>query len=446
MKKQLFFLSAVFILFASACKKDVLDEIKPVSPTIQLSFATELSAIGFPFLNTEITLTNKVNGVILKAKADANGVVNFSNISPGNYSIVASQIISATDYTSISGIYSADAMSFNGSLETNITTDNAALSIVLKSGRLGNWVIKQVYHGGSSTSNGAIFRDQFLEIYNNSNEVLYADSLYFAQIFGKNTRVASVDVTKPAFLPNGQYNWSNSIGMTNQSTANTNYVYLKTLYMIPGTGKQYPVQPGGSIIIAQNAQNHKTPYTGADGASVSVKDPSLTIDLSKAEFETYLGNVPGINPLASDVDNPSITNVKVLTSGGNRDMILNNNGYEAIVLFKTPLDPLKWPSFPDPEATSVTSATTLFTQLPVSVIIDGVDIAHTTAASRAAKRLPDAVDAGFSFTAGGAYSSQSIIRKTSKTVSGRRILKDMNNSTEDFDYLLLADPTKTVFK
>ncbi|MGF1925947.1 MAG: hypothetical protein ACQUHE_17365 [Bacteroidia bacterium] len=38
------------------------------------------------------------------------------------------------------------------------------------------------------------------------------------------------------------------------------------------------------------------------------------------------------------------------------------------------------------------------------------------------------------------------MRKTSKTVAGRRILKDSNNSTADFDYLTIADVSKTVFK
>ncbi|MDQ7950062.1 MAG: DUF4876 domain-containing protein, partial [Pedobacter sp.] len=253
-----------------------------------------------------------------------------------------------------------------------------------------------------------------------------------------------VDVTQPAFQSNGQYNWTNSINM-NVPNANTDYIYIKSLLMIPGTGKKYPVQPGSSIIIAQNALNHKASYTGSDGKAYAVKQPELTIDLSGADFETYYGDVPGVNPLGSDVDNPLVANVKVLMTD-DRDMILNNNGYEGIAIFKMKTDPMNLPGFAAPDTKTITSATILYKQLPIGQVLDAVDIAHTTPASRAAKRMPDPIDAGFTFTQGGAYSSQSVIRKTSKTVNGRRILKDTNNSTNDFDYLTIADPTKTVFK
>jgi len=445
MNKSLLLLSAIFILFTASCKKDSLDEVQSVSQSFQLSFAAESADLGLSAVNTELTLTNKANGLVLKAKSDANGAVNFTSITPGNYSVVASLIINAADYLKLTGIYTEDDIAFNGSLDASIVAGSAPLALNLKSGRLGNWVIKQIYYGGSNTTNGAVFRDQFIELYNNSNEVLYADSLYISQVHGGSTRISSLDLTKPAYLANGRFNWANSIGMTG-TNPNTDYVYAKTLYMIPGTGKQYPVQPGTSIIIAQNAQNHKAAYIGADGDAVSVKDPSLTIDLSKADFEVYYGNISTVNPLSSDVDNPGVPNVKVLLTGGIRDMILNNNGYEAIVVFKTTVDPLSLKSFPAPDETAVTSATKLYTQIPVSALIDGVDIAHTVAASRSAKRLPDGIDAGFTFTLGGSYTSQSVIRKTSKSLSNRRVLKDTNNSTEDLDYLTLADATKTVFK
>ena len=443
MKKILLFL-VTFVVFLSSCKKDKLDELEPVKASFQINFTAAVKDLGLSFSNAEITLTNKGDGKINKAKADADGKVVFESITPGNYTAVATLTVSATDYSTLTGTYTAQDIVFNGSLETNIISGTGVLNITLQSGKLGDWIIKQIYYSGSSTSNGALFRDQFLEIYNNSNEVLYADSLYTAQIYGKNTRVSSVDITLPAYQSNGQFNWANSINMTT-ANANTNYVYLKTLLMIPGTGKQYPVQPGASIIIAQNAQNHKASYVGADGKAISVKNPDLTIDLSGADFETYFGNVPGINPLASDSDNPLVTNVNVIITD-DRDMILNNNGYDAIAIFKMKEDPLTLPGFAAPDIKTIISTTILYKQLPIGLIIDGVDLAHTVSASRAAKRLPDNIDSGFSFTLGGAYSSQSIIRKTSKTVNSRRILKDTNNSSEDFDNLTMADPTKTVFK
>jgi len=443
MKKSLLPLLACFIVFFAACKKNVLDEVQPVQATFQLSFDANTKDLGLAFTNTEITLTNKMDGTINKAKADKDGKVVFGSIAPGNYSAVASLTVKAADYSSVTGSYTAQDIVFNGSLEASVTSTSGNLAIVLKSGTLGNWVIKQVYYGGSSASNGAVFRDQFIEVFNNSNEVLYADSLHIALVYGKNTRVSSVDVTQSIYQSNGQLNWASAIGM-NSSKPNEDFIYLKSILMIPGTGKQYPVQPGNSIIIAQNAQNHKGAYTGTDGKTITVKNPELTIDLSKADFETYYGDVPGINQLASDSDNPIVPNVKVLMTD-DRDMILNSNGYEAIAIFKID-DAAKLAAFPSPETKAVSSATIYYKQLPNNLVIDAVDIANTTASSRAAKRIPDALDAGFTFTLGGSYSSQSVIRKTSTTAGGRRILKDTNNSTADFDYLTIADATKTVFK
>jgi hypothetical protein len=211
--------------------------------------------------------------------------------------------------------------------------------------------------------------------------------------------------------------------------------------MIPGTGKQYPVLPGNSIIIAATAINHQAPFTDNNGKSVTVKDPSLTVDLSKAEFEVYLGNQPGINPYPSDLDAPAV-NVTVISANGNRELILDNLGRDAIVIFKTTADVKAWDKYATPDVSQVTVTTDLFTQIPVQYITDGVNLQHAVSASRIAKRLPEVVDAGEAFVPGGSYSSQSVVRKVSKTVNGRVILKDTNNSLNDFGYLPKADASK----
>ena len=445
MRKSLFTILSLIAILFTACKKDRLDELKGVDANFQLHFTTDIKDLGLSFKNAELTLTNKTDGRILNGKADSLGRVILESVTPGNYSIVATMTIQPTDYLAATGSTIAQELVFNGSLETNILNGVGVLNIDLKSGTVGNWLLKQIYYGGSSTSNGAVFRDQFIEIYNNSNQVLYADSLYISQVFGKNTRVSSVDITQPAYQSNGQLNWEKSIGMK-ESNPNTDYVYMKSILMIPGNGKQYPVQPGKSIIIAQNALNHKASYVGADDEPVTVKDPSLTVDLFKADFETYYGDLEGINPLASDIDNPLVPNVKVLARGGDRDMILNSNGYEAIVIFKMSAPITSLSQYVSPEITAVSATSTYYRQLPIKSIIDGVDIAHTTASSRAAKRLPDPIDAGFAFTLGGSYSSHSVMRRASKTVDGRVILKDTNNSSQDFISIPMADATKSVFK
>ncbi|MCH5715179.1 DUF4876 domain-containing protein [Niabella hibiscisoli] len=56
--------------------------------------------------------------------------------------------------------------------------------------------------------------------------------------------------------------------------------------------------------------------------------------------------------------------------------------------------------------------------------------------------MPISLDATGAFVTGGQYSSQSLIRKITKTVDGRRILQDTNNSANDFETKTKADPSK----
>lgn len=53
------------------------------------------------------------------------------------------------------------------------------------------------------------------------------------------------------------------------------YVYATIIWRIKGTGQQYPLQPGQSVIIASIAANHQ--QINADGGP--------TVDLTSAEFE-----------------------------------------------------------------------------------------------------------------------------------------------------------------
>lgn len=431
----------------AACKRDNFNELKPVAITIDIAFDATAKPYNFPVKNSKIILTNLTNGNIVEGKTDENGTLNLTSVSPGNYDIEATLSISPADYFIATGTMPEVDVVFNAVLKSqSVIQEKNHLSLELKAGKLGDWIIKQIYYAGSHTSNGAMFRDQFIEVYNNSNEVLYADSLCFSQVFGTNTKLTAIDMTKGYYqVTTKQFDWTKSIGMID-SKANTDYVYAKSLFMIPGTGTEHPVQPGNSIIIAATALNHKSPFTGADGKTISVKDPSLTIDLSNADFEVYLGNYPGVNPLASDVDNPAVTNLTVLSRGGNRDLIMDATGRDAYVVFKAPSNVANWAKYPAPDETVIGTSTDLYTQIPIKYISDGVEIETPLDANRLPKKLGAALDAGAVFVSKGQYSSQSLIRKTAKTINGRNVLSDSNNSKNDFAELNIPDVTKTVFK
>lgn len=452
--KRIIFLSSLFMLcLAAGCKKDQGLDAKPVSMSVALSFDEQIRDFNLPLQNAEITATNLLTGQTSKGIADAQGVVNFGSLTQGVYDVTATLSIAADKYNSITQTTVNDDVIFNGSLSNqSISSENTQLTLVLKSGRLGGWVIKQLYYAGSDQKNGAIFRDQFIEIYNNSTEVMYADSLCFGQVEGNATAITKIDQSKGIYQASGQFDWSKSIG-NGIARANEDYLYAASLYRVPsdGTGKKYPVQPGGSIIIAQNAQNHKVSWAG-NGSVYNVGDPGLTVDLSKADFEAYLVDYLKITKgttksFASDADNLGITNLDVIAEYSN-DMIFDNLGREGIIVFKTSKDLKQFELIPQPDVKAITSSTKYKIRLPLAdlTLFDALEIQPASADARIPKKFTDDLDAGFTFVPGGSYSSQSVIRKTGKIVAGRRVLMDTNNSSNDFDYLERADATKSVFK
>lgn len=431
------------IIFWSCKKIDLRPELNPVNISINVSYDTTKGNFYLPLKKIGIKIENLWNNKINQSETDAEGNTSFENISAGVYNITAAITISKDEFNALTGQFLEDDVTLNATL-TNITINNrldSTLKLKLELGRIGGLVIKQIYYAGSDTRNGASFRDQFIEIYNNSNDTIYADSLYIAQVFGSNT--VSPDYTKGFFINSGnmkgQYDWTKSIGMPDGIRANDDFIYAKSLYRIPGNGRDYPMAPGTSIILAQTAVNHKAPYSNSTGGSVDIKDPSLTIDLSKADFEVYLAPYLA-SPLASDVDNPAVPDLVMLDYTG-KDWLLDNPGRDAFAIFKTDDDiPSTYAKYPNPTALAVTSSTTTHYQIPNDLIIDAVEIQPNTPTSRVPKKLQSKFDAGFAFCPAGSYSSQSIIRKTLRKIGGRVVLIDTNNSTNDFDFLEMVEP------
>ncbi len=424
----------LFLPFIS-CKKDNTPGIQPLDIKLNLTYASENFNTKLDLSKAIVKITNlatKTSGTYSASQ----GAVNLTSIMPGEYDIDASITIPKEQYNSLTGESSKEDVTFNASLKKISLTSSTTLDLELIAGLLGDFVIKQIYYAGSDNKEGALFRDQFFEVYNNTDRVLYADSLYFGRLWGRQSPTSQSDY----YQPNGQLDWSKSLGMGGGESANTDYVYLRDLFMIPGNGKTYPVEPGKSIVIAQNALNHKAPFVGNNGKEVAIKNPDLTVDLSKANFEVYYGDIAGKTPFATDIDNAAVPNVEILDYTGN-DWILDNLGRDGYVIFKhanrSDVENLK--SYTEPSISVPTSTAKRYRQLPVRWIMDAVEVQPNTEDARIPKKLTASQDAGFTFAPLGGYSSQSVIRKTERTTNGVRKLRDTNNSTADF-MVIKANP------
>lgn len=388
----------------------------------------------------KITITNTNSSEKYEILTNEAGEAVFQNVIPGVYDINATITLNKTEFTSTFGYTpDADEVIFNASIgQTLVNTENTSKEITLKTARLGDLVIKQIYYAGSHTTQGASFRDQFIEIYNNSNEVIYADGLYLGQAYGvlNNTTTEYVQA-------NGQWDWSRSIGMTVGAVANTDYTYCDYIYQIPGTGNQYPIQPGESIVIAQSALNHKSPLVDNDGEAIEVVNPELTIDLSTADFEvnyTAFRADLGLEPFRSDIENPAVPNLNITYVGrpgayhATTDMVFDNQGRDSFIIFRA--ENFNFNDYALPNVLTLTSSTKFFVQIPANIVIDGVETQHVS--NNIPKRLPETLDISAT-KVNTAFSTESVIRKTKQIVDGRTILLDTNNSASDFS-IIKANP------
>jgi len=390
MKSSVHLLIAFLVITAigmQACKKSGSDT-PALSYTVTLSYPDNYAETKAS--NATVTLTNSTTNVKSTATTNAEGVATFTGILPGNYQLSAAKTLDAATALALTGF---DTEVFLNAAATNqlISADGGA-SLQLQGSKVGGLVFKQIFYTGTKTpANGNYSADQFYEIYNNSTDVIYADSLYLGESGGT-----------PGIS-------SASIPFAFSRTAGN--VYVQNVWMIPGTGKTYPVQPGASIIISSNAINHKTDAGGNAN--------SVDLGAGISDFEGYVSST------GRDVDNPAVTNLELTYYGLSTNNWLATVFGPSMVIFRTK-DINALPKLAEPGSTNPR----LYIEVPGADVIDAVDcLANANAVNF--KRFPSALDAGFMYCSA-SYVGESVIRKVRSTVNGRKILQDTNNSSSDF--------------
>lgn len=435
--KQSILLLILPVLVLIGCNRDDdfgKNEIKPVPFTVNIKYdASKYPSVADKGVaNVTVILKNSATEDQIIGKTNANGDLVPDAVLPGTYSVQAELQLKQNEYEQQIGEETSYEIVHFGGFDEKVTINaNTSSKLVrITSGNLGDLVIKQYYYAGSDTKLGANFRDQFIEIHNNSDQTIYADGLYLVFLEG-NTNNNPTTYT----LPNGQYDWSKTAG--GGSAANTDYVYSNIFIKIPGNGSQYPILPGKSIVIAQTAINHKMPFDDINGTGVAIQEPDRTVDLSHADFETYMGDYNtsiGKKPFAWDIQNIMVPDMLVsYWSIASNDLILNVTSMLGLgILRATDAEVASWQKVASPKAPTGT----LFLQIPKNYIIDGIDI--TDKEQKAPKDFPADIDASRTFIVNAAgqaeatFTGFSVIRKTKEMINGRVVLQDTNNSANDF--------------
>jgi hypothetical protein len=310
----------------------------------------------------------------------------------------ATFLLEAGTYT-FSATQTTDEFVFNG-ITANQTVNATSLAFVVDlvaASRKGGLVIKEIYYTGSLTpASGSYYSDQFVEIYNNSDSVIYLDNLCLSVMDPNSSATENVWAAQTSKLPMTFHTWTWA-----------------------GNGTSHPLQPRTSVVVAQDGFNHKSDAAG---------NPNSPVDLGNAHYETYVEAQPTIK----DVDYAGVPNLTLVytTTTTSNDWLMPVFG-PALVIFRLPIAYTTYASNPDNFMTKPGStASTEYLMIDPSYVIDAVECVRVEEDKRF-KRVPVALDAGMVWC-NGTYTSQSVRRKVEKIIDGKVYYKDTNNSSEDF--------------
>ena len=272
-----------------------------------------------------------------------------------------------------------------------------SLVVVLSSSNA--FVIKEFYFSGClSPAGNSYSADQYIEIYNNSAELKYADG---------------ISILEHESYATGTNFWNYM----------TDSIVVKMLWTIPGDGDDCPVNPGESIVIARDAFDHKGDPNG---------NPLSPVNMGNADYEFWVDH-----PSGDDIDYPGSPNmVEDLFVFRGNDVAFHMRGGSAVALAYISSDPIERKNYIDNNLVQKESAggsnERWYCKIANDMVLDAVEVvsdeAHATY-----KRLPIVLDAGYTFVPSGPKSGKCIRRKIKYVVEGRTVYQDTNNSTEDFD-------------
>jgi hypothetical protein len=254
MKKNLF-ASIIAMLTVGMTLTSCSDDKTPIVPQTAVSLEIPANLENVDLSGAKVVMTNVATQSAHVVSSD-----NLFQKNGNKYQVLINDLEEGTYNITISGHLDFTLNNVAGQKDFEITSENVKISetsaavqmVVSTFTAQGGFVISEIFFTGTSTAEGKSYSgDQYIRITNNSDVTLYADS---------------IAVLESAFLTTQKQEYTPDIMSTDFS--------VQACYMIPGTGKSVPVEPGASLTLAVNAINH------------TAEQPN-SIDLSQADFEFY---------------------------------------------------------------------------------------------------------------------------------------------------------------
>lgn len=277
---------AVFLVLAS-CSKD--EEV--INSQMRICLQLPMNLDNATLEQAQATLINIETRAIYNVndfKLEGDNYVATVVVPEGRYNITASGNISySIGSSSTTTTMKAEVLGVE--VSSNNTASAAVILLFNNYNAEAGMVIEEIFFT-STTFSGTqrpYTDDQYIILTNNSDHLIYADSLA---------------IVESKFQSDMQ--WELTPDLMKDA------VTVSWLYLIPGDGTSVPVEAGESLLIALNAKNHTVIN-------------SNSIDLSGAQFEFY-----DVSPNTEffDEDNPDATNLIKWYSDLWSYTMLNNKG------------------------------------------------------------------------------------------------------------------------
>ena len=252
----------------------------------------------------EVQLLRNGSATWQVAETDADGVATFENVLKSRYRIFAGRTLSSAEAVGEPIRAFGDGMTFDVT-----SVGDVPVELRMLADRTDGLVISEVstWSPPPAETSGTYTAARYLELHNNSSQTLFLDGMLLGQ-----------SVWTRESLPT-------PCAASLQARSDPSGVYARRIIQFPGSGGEYPIQPGETVLVAGIAIDH-TPV-----------HPQL-FDLSDARFE--LGQTAG-------ADNPAVPNMLdvgfdpfVETTGGQPGVVLSASN---AVFLAEPLDPQSLP-------------------------------------------------------------------------------------------------------
>lgn len=398
-----FFIAATLLMFA-ACSDDN-NEVPPAKTSLTLHINMPISVEQPQLKQLDAVFTEVTSGQTTHAKEfTAAGEGSYTLTTPlkaGTYNLAVNGVVSYTLNGATQESYIESSR--EGITVTEGQTNEVRIESSISTLSSDDFVIEEIFFTGTLTPEGnQYYGDQYIKITNNTDRTLYADGLILMD---------------SEFLTVSKYDYTPNIM--------NEYFTISNTLIIPGSGKEYPVAPGESIVIADTAVDHRE-YN------------SRSMDLSKADFEYY-------NPRDDeDIDNPDVPNMISSSLGEDMMWTFHNRGFKSYAIGRfgegVTAESFARDNFYTAEYEMVVPDYGTFPmstdawKFPNAWITDAVNLSIEELFAWIV--TSPTLDSGWSYCGkvdrDQTRYGKSVIRKRVNMADGRTLLKDTNNSTVDF--------------